>query len=320
MKALQNCQWDPRWVAHLGCVKGCLNFLGIEVSDAWLYGGTGHAFAINLHEEVCPSGPTAWDTSKLFELGTNLGYKVDGVFGLKDQEGFPERQQCAWEHARQAIDQGLPCYGWELEIPEYYVVYGYDDVGYYYSGPGCDGGKGPKPWQELGDTGIGVLEMYSVRAGEAADDATTVREALAFALEHATSPTKWIHERYKAGPEGFDSWIRALEDGRASDMGMRYNTGVWLECRRNAVGFLEEARARLAGRADALFDEARARYVTVSEALNRVSEIYPWSSDASGEAVLPTDDRSRAAAEALRAAREAEVAGLQALDAIVRTL
>ena len=42
MKALENCRWTPRWVSHLGCIKGCLDFLGIEISDAWLYGGTGH--------------------------------------------------------------------------------------------------------------------------------------------------------------------------------------------------------------------------------------------------------------------------------------
>jgi hypothetical protein len=59
MRALENCRWVPRWVAHLGAVKGCLNYLGIEMSDAWLYGGTGHAFVLNVHEGLCPSGPTA---------------------------------------------------------------------------------------------------------------------------------------------------------------------------------------------------------------------------------------------------------------------
>lgn len=30
------------------------------------------------------------------------------------------------------IDEGLTCYGWELDIPEFYVVYGYDNKGYYF--------------------------------------------------------------------------------------------------------------------------------------------------------------------------------------------
>ena len=48
MKKLEHLRWKPHWVTHLGCIKGCLNYLGIEVSDAWLYGGTGHAFVINI--------------------------------------------------------------------------------------------------------------------------------------------------------------------------------------------------------------------------------------------------------------------------------
>ena len=320
MKMLENCRWSMAWVSHLGCIKGCLDFLGIEISNAWLYGGTGHAFVINLHKEVCPSGPTAWNTMKLFELGRNLGYKLDSVFATKGQDNFAEMQKRAWEHVQSAIDQGTPCYGWELEIPEFYVVYGYDDAGYYFSGPGCDDGKGPKPWHELGDTGIGVLELYSVWPGETADDATTVKQALSFALEHAVTSNEWTHEDYKTGLAGYDNWINALQEGKASDMGMRYNTGVWLECRQNAVGFLEEAKGRLKSRADELFDVALAHYRIVSESLGKVAAIYPWSFEASDEDVLPVDDKNHAAVETLKAAREAEAAGLQALEKIVAAL
>jgi hypothetical protein len=320
MIKLDNLQWSPKWVAHLGCVKGCLDYLDIDVSDAWLYGGTGHAFVINLHKQVCPSGPTAWNTGRLFELGRNLGYTIDGVFAAKDHEGFAEAQRKAWEHVKQSIYEGRPCYGWELEIPEFYVVFGYDDVGYYYSGPGCDEGKGPKPWQELGDTGIGVLELYSVGSGQAADDATAVREALSFALEHAQNPKESISEDYASGVKGYDNWIGALEQGAASDMGTRYNTGVWLECRQFAVSFLEEAGERLAGRADALFDAALVHYREVAARLGQVAEFYPWEWESSDEDVLPVDDKSRAAVESLQAARAAEAKGLQVLEKIVQAL
>ena len=162
--------------------------------------------------------------------------------------------------------------------------------------------------------------MYSVKPGESAADINVVREALSFALEHAASPKEWIYERYRAGLEGFDNWIRALQEGKASDIGMRYNTGVWLECRRNAVGFLEEAKERLSGRADALFEGALAHYRVVSDKLGEVAEVYPWTSEASDEDTLPVDDRSRTAVRALQAAKEAEAAGLQTLQEIVQAL
>jgi hypothetical protein len=320
MKTLDNCRWVPNWVSHLGCLKGCLDYVGLEVTSAWLYGGTGHAFVINMHEEVCPSGPTAWKTTKLFELGRNLGYDVDGVHGSKYGDDFHKLQSAAWDHIRQAIDTDLPCYGWELEIPEYYVVYGYDDTGYHFSGPLCDEGKGPKPWQEVADTGIGVLEMYSVKPGKATEDALIVKQAFSFALEHATNPDQWIFEDYRSGIAGYDNWIQALKRGVASDLGMRYNIAVWLECRKYAEGFLKEARERLNGIADDLFDEAREAYMQVTIGLEEIAEIYPWKPDATAKAVVPIDDACHTALAALESAREAEVRGLQLLEKLVEVL
>ncbi len=318
MKKLENLRWVPRWVSHLGCIKGCLDYLGLDVSDAWLFGATGHAFVLNVHEVLCPSGPTAWNTEGLFKLGKNIGYEIDGVFGMKSADDFAEKQKLAWERVKSAIDQGLPCCGWELDIPEHYVIYGYDDTGYYFSGPGCSEGKGSKPWQELGDSGIGVLEVYLVKPGKAANDAQAVQEALAFALEHATSPAKWIFPEYKAGLAGYDTWIRALESGMADAHGTAYNTAVWTECRAYAVLFLKEAKERLEGRAAAAFDEAIERYQVVHENLQTVAEAFPFHGMEPGH--IKDQARIRRALDALRTARDAEAGGLEALQRIVNEL
>ncbi len=316
-KKLENLRWKPMWVSHLGCIKGCLDYLGLDVSDAWLFGATGHAFIINMHEVVCPSGPTAWNTEMLFKLGRNAGYVASGVFSRKSARDFAEKQKLAWEMTRRAIDEGVPCYGWELDMPEYYVVYGYDGSGYYFSGPGCDAGKGPKPWMELSCTEIGSLEMYSVRRGKAADDATTVKEALEFALEHSKSPAKWIHPKYKAGPAGYDKWIQALETGKANKFGAAYNAAVWNECRQYAVKFLEEAKERIRGRYSPLFENAAENYKVVAQNLQRVSQLFPFP---------PKDEENKnadickAAIEYLRKARSSEELGLKTLEDIVKAL
>ena len=52
MKQLENLRWKPHWTSHLGCIAGCLDYLDMEISNGWLFGATGHAFVINLHEEV----------------------------------------------------------------------------------------------------------------------------------------------------------------------------------------------------------------------------------------------------------------------------
>ena len=91
----------------------------------------------------------------LFILGRNIGYAIEGVVGFKTESDFAEKQKKAWELCKKKIDEGLPCYGWELDEAEYYVINGYDDDGYCFSGPSWASGEGTKDWQELGDTDIG---------------------------------------------------------------------------------------------------------------------------------------------------------------------
>ena len=318
MKSLDNLRWVPRWVSHLGCVKGCLDYLNMDVSDAWLFGATGHAFVINVHGVLCPSGPTAWNTEMLTQLGKNVGYESDMVFATKTADDFAEKQRLAWERVKGAIDAGVPCYGWELEIPEYYVIQGYDNEGYYFSGPGCDEGKGPKPWQELGESEIGIVEVYSVKPGWASGDAQAVKEALAFALEHAAGPDKWILPGYSSGLAGYDTWIRALEGGTADGFGTAFNAGVWSECRGYAVQFLKEAQERLKDGVADLFDEAIGRYQVVAEGLRTVAKMFPFIGMEPEH--IKDEARVSAALEALRTARDAEAGGLEALQRIVDAL
>jgi len=183
----------------------------------------------------------------MFELGKNVGYDFAGVVSAhKSVIIMPEKQKEAWDMVRKCIDEGIPCYGWELEVPEFYVIKGYDNTGYYYSGLGADPIKGPKPWQELGNTNIGILGMVGVRRGQPADDATIVKEALEFALEHSNDK-KWVLPKYNSGLAGYDKWIETIEKGEADGTGMSYNAAVWAECRDLGLQFLGEARRRING-------------------------------------------------------------------------
>ena len=252
-------------------------------------------------------------------LGRNVGYVSDGVFSLTSANDFTDRQKDAWDLVRAAIDSELPCYGWELAVPEYYLVYGYDDVGYYYRD--FDGtSRGPKPWHELGESEIGVLEMYHLKPGAPVDDTIAVKDALEFALEIAESPTKWILPGYQGGIAGFDTWIRALESGKIDSVGNAYNAVVWHECRRYAAAFLREAQRRIGGGVTSLFDEAIRQYSVVAEHLARFSKLFPFTGpNTTGEEVKVTEC-VRKGLDHLRTARAAEESGLRTLERIARSV
>ena len=320
MYKLPDLVWTPAWTSVVGCIHGALNFHKLASDISWLFGATGHAFIINMSRDgSCPSGPTAWKTSRFFDLGKNIGYQIDGVWGDNRQPDFQNKQKAAWDLARASLDKNLPIIGWELAIPEFYVVNGYDDQGYYFSGPGAEQGPSPKAWQELGESEIGKLELYTIKPAQGKEMEIQVRESLVFALAFNQGSPEWVLPDYLAGQDAYRVWIDALISGRASLMGHAYNAAVWEECRRNGVAFLLEAKKRLKGRMDSIFDQAVLSYREVASQLKDVAELYPFFENNRQEPVGETP-RGQKAAHHLQAAMAAESEGQGLLTEIINNL
>ena len=106
-KELENLHGKNKWTTHLGCLGGYLDYLKQGVSDAWLFGATGHAFFLNIPDGVDASGPTAWNNQKILSLASNLGGKIETISQWKqDGVDFPKVQEDAWNLVRKSIDVG----------------------------------------------------------------------------------------------------------------------------------------------------------------------------------------------------------------------
>ena len=321
MRTLQGLAWRQRYDEHMGCIKGCLEYLGIDASFPWLYGGTAHAFVLNMNETVFVDCAMAWDTAALFGLYPNLGFRRDGLVhdpGMGDStspELFLQKQREAWDFVRARIDRGIPCYGWELSrIPSYWVINGYDDVGYYYSG--WEAG-GPCPWDKIGTFDVRVVAVHSIEPCPAGADDVVLRDALTWFLERVERPDGWAASpRYRTGPAGYEVWVRALETGRANLDGHSYINQVWLECREMAVEFLQEAKKRLPGRCDAAFDDAADHYALVRDRLRALSEMHPEREKPDWQTTFASPEGAVLVREAAAAERE----GVRCLERIVAAL
>ena len=303
--------------AEMACVEGAVRYLGKDISAAWIYGGTGHAFAINMRPTVCVSSPYAWHKT-LYGLAPNLGFRLVGFNISKAAAGdsFPARQREAWDMVRAAIDKGQPCYGDRVYwMPDYALITGYDDVGYYHA-HGDDRG-GPSPWQKLGTEDIEVLDVWRVELCDGKPDDQVVRAALETVLARAATPHGWtVVEDRPPGPWAFDMWADELASGHALRDSHAYNVCFWAEYREMAVAFLEEAKRRLPGRCDAAFDEAIGHYRVVRDKLAAVAKLTPNRDDANWAETL----RSPESADLVRQAGAAERLGLAALAKIVVAL
>ncbi len=334
MRKLEGLKWHPRYNEHMGCIKGCLDYLGIDVSFPWLYGGTGNAFVLNMNDTAFVDAAQEWDVSMLFDLAPNLGYTVERLtvehevaLAMPD-DAFRQKQREAFDWIRIRIDQGLPCYAWELMgIPAYYVITGYDDTGYTYSGWDSEP-QATCPWNKLGAFNVKQLKVHCVHPAEPAPDHKTVQDTLAAVLDRVERPDGWAvgpfadGRRYCTGLPAYEMWAEAVESGRANMDGEAYLNVVWCEAREMAVEFLQEVKARLLGICDATacraaFDAAIAHYGVVRDKLRALSTMHP---ERPGKWDYTTTFASSEGAQLVRQAADAERQGVASLKQIVANL
>ena len=324
---LRGLRWVRRATTHMGCLEGCVNHLGMDVSPGWLFGGTGHAFFMNVSDDFCPAGPHEWRYFDVIpRLGANLGVDFDVMIALPWEvgDGFLARHEAIWRAVRDALDAGRPCYGWHYEFA---VIAGYDANGYLLSGPI----KAPRvhplghrlfhSWRDFGATaGPGSVEIAAITQGQSADDTVVVQDALAFATGSAQNGEG-------SGIQGYDAWMRGLSPREGeTNVGDRhhvaYHAAIWSECRTFAHAFLDEARHRLGGNHAPLLARAAERYRVVGDALTEVATLFPLLDGQEDEmrANVESADRRAQAIRPLKAARAAEHSGLEALRQVLAAM
>jgi hypothetical protein len=80
---------------------------------------------------------TCYNPDRRLALSPNLGFRMEGLTAERERSGaqYIERQREAWTFVRSRVGRSIPCYGWALKPPygDYWLIAGYDDVGYYAS-------------------------------------------------------------------------------------------------------------------------------------------------------------------------------------------
>ena len=294
----------------MGCIEGCIRFLGGSDTTEWIYGASGHAFFIAASKTPDICDYHFWDPRPVMKLLGNLGFDIDCVWGWADDDDFSQKQTESWEKIRAAIDQGLPCFGFSIVMPpQNQIITGYDATGYYSENDPAR----VVPWQEV--TGLpGDLAMCTVSPGTPSDDRVVVTEALQYVSTLAEQGGEcW-------GLSAYDRWMASLEAGSLkSPEHTAYLVRLWAECRGYAAQFLEEAKSKLSGTgADKPFDDAIERYGKVASAWAQLSEVFPDGKTHLQD--LADAGKRDSALSVLTEARQAEKDGLESLLAVIEAL
>ena len=280
---LENLRQHPFNTTLLGVMRGVADFREMAISDATLFGGTGHAFLINIHEALCPSGPYVWDRSHFSRLARNLGIEMADL-GFYQHSTVKSERAAVETKLRDALDARMPC---SLMNMENQLITGYDDTGFETAGPWPQNDFPPRrltfqTWEELGEEIH--LSFYTFREIEPSDRKTMVRQSLEYAVELFGNPTNYTGAPYGMGPDAYDRWLAAIGDHGASH-GNWWNAVVWGECRQHAGRYMSEIAEWFPASADTARQLA-AVYADIGAGLNEASD-----------KELPTEEKKSLVAE-----------------------
>jgi len=267
-KMIPNLKMYPFNTTLMGVLKGVFDYFRIPVSDPWLFGGSGHAFLINIHEELCPSGPYVWNYKTFFELVRKLGVEMKDL-GFFHPKSAPDEIKEIEEILRRNIDENVPCSLLNLENQ---LVSGYNDTQFIVQQPWAKVDFPPKTltfqtWEELGKEFH--ISFFSFAQTEATDERTIIRDSLSYAVDLAKNPARYRSEHYYIGLEAYDTWVKAVEAGHGPSHGNWWNGTVWWECREMASDYFSEIASKLQGEVSERAMDLSKRYGGVATFLDK---------------------------------------------------
>ena len=261
----------------LGVAQGAMARYGLDATPHESFVLSGHAFVINIHEELCPSGPYCWNSQPVFALLGNLGLRVEEI-GMLSPAASSEAERAELEAAvRAALGEGAVC---SLLGLDHQLILGQDEKGFVMAQPwGSSVESTPArlsfgTWREY-RAGPPVAFYKLTASGEPRRAETAaLAAALDFALDVWRRPGEYAWERYGMGDAAYANWLAAIDGGRADEHGNWWNAVVWGECRERAGDYFQRlAAAEFPGPVDREAARGLARqYRALAKLLYRASD------------------------------------------------
>lgn len=130
-RILPDVELPSAWTSFVGALSGVLAALGRPVDLATLMGSTGFAFRLDLPERdgvlAAGSGAVAADFARALPLIANTGTAFTLIAAARSDPDWAARREQAISEVRRGIDGGRPAVVFGLQLPEFGIVYGYDD-------------------------------------------------------------------------------------------------------------------------------------------------------------------------------------------------
>jgi len=322
-KLLEGVAYTYNWTSIVGALEGVMRYLGQDYPTAYLMGLSGHAFRLDISADdgaaIGPKGPTCIDYNHALRLYSGLGREFAAISASQSDRDYEGARKRALEQIKKSIDRGVPAIAFDLHLPEFGIVVGFDDQQRVLL---VDTALRPQvgavlPYDRWPTTDTGwLLALIPNPKAIAFDGARAEREALRFAVAHAEegegglAATGSYH-----GLAAWEFWASTLEgEAPASAFGNAYTAQVVQAARRYAGQFLRGMASKYPQAQE--LSAAAAAYQRAGLVLTRFATLFPFPQG--GE--IDNTGARRLGAACLRGALAEEQTAIGAIKSILATI
>jgi hypothetical protein len=299
-RTLEHVAITPCWRTFIGALHGALSAIDPAGRDlAEIAGRTGFAFRINVHNDVCASGPTAFPSSEIIRRAFDqVGWDFDRFVAGSSDNTFPLVEKRAVEAVENGISRGTPSIVWGVGVPEFCLITGFDSDARRFKVStvvGADIDANGLPYGDLGLGPVPFLEVIVPLEKTSIDESRVAVEALKIAVGHALGAEPH-YAGYATGLAAYRLWIEALREGRAEVFGAAYNVQVYAESRTFAKEYLADLVTRGVAGSSAALAAAAESFERVADNFAGLAELFPFKPDLPRDEIVPAEKAGEAVA------------------------
>ncbi|MGI6152048.1 MAG: hypothetical protein ACOYIR_08895 [Christensenellales bacterium] len=172
---------------------------------------SGFAFRMWVSHDLCPSATSIWEFDRQKPWVENGGLVCNYVGRCWGEDQIEEtRRLQALEAIKTSVDAGVPAVVWDIGIPEWGLVTGYDDESQlFFVLPVNANAPQLMPFDALGKGEIPILSVLTVTGTTEKPQEAILRHTMRLAVQHLTGQEWCDNEK---GLAAYDALIRVFSE------------------------------------------------------------------------------------------------------------
>jgi hypothetical protein len=187
---------------------------------------SGFAFRMWVSADLCPSATSIWEFGKQPAWVTSGGLNCEYTERLWNEDAIEEKRRfAAVEQIKKSIDNGVPAVSWDIGVPEWGLIIGYDDESQMFSTLAING-EGEMPYDVLGKRELPLLSVLTITGISGKTQDEILKDTLRMAASHLKGE-EWAGNA--KGLEAYPALIKHFEAGFNPDASwnMEYFLGTF---------------------------------------------------------------------------------------------